>query len=77
MQRRLPGGSKVTHFRKRNPNIARCAECKKPLAGIPRLRQCRMKNLAKTKKRPERKYGGVLCSACSRKKIAQEARLLY
>ncbi|MBI5871810.1 50S ribosomal protein L34e [archaeon] len=75
IQRRVPGGRTVMHFKKRKPNIAKCAHCKKPLAGVPRLRPYKMKNLQKTKKRPERKYGGILCSACTRRKIMQEAGL--
>ncbi|MCM8783008.1 MAG: 50S ribosomal protein L34e [Candidatus Omnitrophica bacterium] len=73
---KTPGGKTVTHFRKSKPNIARCAVCGKPLSGVPRLRQTEIKKLPKTKKRPERPFGGVLCSQCSRKKIAERARLI-
>ncbi|MBI4983390.1 50S ribosomal protein L34e, partial [Candidatus Woesearchaeota archaeon] len=33
-----------------------------------------MQNMPKTKKRPQRPYGGVLCSACTRKLLQQRAR---
>ncbi|MBU5688981.1 MAG: 50S ribosomal protein L34e [Candidatus Aenigmarchaeota archaeon] len=73
---KVPGGRTVTHFRKPKPNIARCGNCGKPLHGIPRARQSEMKKFAKTEKRPERPYGGVLCSNCMRKSIATKARSL-
>jgi large subunit ribosomal protein L34e len=71
---KLPGGRVTTHFRKPKPNIARFGNCGKPLHGIPRMRQSKFKNLAKTEKRPERPFGGVLCSACMKKLVAAKAR---
>jgi len=32
-------------------------------------------NMAKTKKRPERPYGGVLCTRCMRKTMIGKARI--
>ena len=64
-QVRTPGGRLVIHYKKRRPKIAHCATCKKPLKGIPRERPYIMHKLPKTKKRPERPYGGILCSAQS------------
>ena len=69
VKRKLPGGRVTTHYKKRNPKNASCSGCGDVLKGMPRLTPLRMKNLAKTKKRPQRPYGGVLCSKCSRKKI--------
>ncbi|HDD71547.1 MAG TPA: 50S ribosomal protein L34e, partial [Candidatus Aenigmarchaeota archaeon] len=63
---RLPSGKVVIRERKKKPRIAKCAICKRPLHGIPRLRASQLKKLAKTKKRPERPYGGYLCSKCMR-----------
>ncbi len=61
---KTPGGSTVTHYEKRKPRIARCALCGKPLGGVPRLRTPRLRRLSRTKKRPERIYGGYLCPEC-------------
>lgn len=72
--KRTPGGKTVVHYEKRKPKQHKCATCGKELVGIPRLRPTEMKNTPKTKKRPERPYGGYLCSSCVRKKIIQEAR---
>jgi len=60
--------------KKRNPSAKKCAECGKQLHGIPRLITSKFRNLSKSKKRPERAYGGVLCSKCSRKKIIEKFR---
>ena len=71
---RVPGGSVKVKFKKRKPSPAKCGACGKVLHGIPRERPFRMKKMPKTAKRPERPYGGVLCSACSRKEIIKKAR---
>lgn len=59
------------HYRKRKTEKKKCAGCGKELQGIPKLIQSKFKNLPKTKKRPSRPYGGVLCSSCMRKKIKE------
>lgn len=64
----------TTHYEKKKPSKARCADCGGNLAGVPRERPSKMQNMPKTAKRPERPYGGMLCSACSRKKIIAEVR---
>lgn len=71
---KTPGGKTTLHYKKRKPSKAQCGKCGKILAGVPRERPHKMQNLAKTKKRPERPYGGVLCSACSRVLIKTKAR---
>ena len=73
---KTPGGNTVTHYRKRKPSKAKCAGCGQVLKGVPRERPYKMQNMAKTKKRPERKFGGVLCSRCSKELFKQEAKSL-
>lgn len=51
---------------RKKPKIAKCAICKKPLHGVPREIPSKIRKLAKTEKRPERPYGGYLCSSCMR-----------
>lgn len=72
--RRTPGGNTVLQYKKRKPSKAVCCQCGKVLSGVPRERPHKMHNLPKTKKRPERPYGGMLCSACTRRKIIAQAR---
>jgi len=65
---KTPGGKTVIHFEKRKPSHAKCALCKKELKGVPRD----VRGLPKTKKRPERPFGGYLCSKCMRKVLKEE-----
>jgi len=69
-----PGARKVQHYTKRKPKKQVCANCGAVLSGIPRLNDTAMRNLAKTKKRPERPYGGVLCTKCMRIEMIKKAR---
>ncbi|MCD6226516.1 MAG: 50S ribosomal protein L34e [Candidatus Aenigmarchaeota archaeon] len=71
---RTPGNRVVTHFLKRKPKIAKCARCGNPLHGVPRKIPSIFRNLAKTKKRPQRPYGGNLCSRCMREVMKEKAR---
>lgn len=66
--------STVTRYLKRKPKAAHCASCGAVLSGVPRERPYKMQNMPKTMKRPERPYGGVLCSKCTRQKIKESAR---
>lgn len=74
VQRRVPGGRTVQHYRRQKPKGAHCATCGKPLAGVPRERPYKMRTMAKTKKRPSRPFGGTLCSSCTRKEMKARAR---
>jgi large subunit ribosomal protein L34e len=71
---RTPSGRIVINLRRRKPSFAECAVCGKQLHGIPRLVSAQMKKLPKTKRRPERPYGGYLCSTCSRELFREKAR---
>lgn len=67
--------SKTTvHYKKKKPSKAVCSECGANLKGVPRERPYKMQKLGKTEKRPERPYGGVLCSKCTRKELIKKAR---
>ena len=72
--KKLPGKRTTVHYESRKPSKAKCAECGAELKGVPRERPYKMQNMPKTKKRPERPYGGVLCSKCTRKKIISQTR---
>ncbi len=71
---KTPGGKTVIHYKRRKPGIAKCSNCKKPLKGIPRLIPSKFRNLSKTEKRPQRPYGGYLCSKCTKLKIIEKVR---
>ncbi len=64
----------VINYEKRKPAKAKCANCGTVLAGVASERPYKMKNMPKTKKRPERPFGGVLCSKCTRLEIIKRNR---
>ena len=64
----------VIHYKRRKPSKAVCSNCGVVLKGVPRALPTKLQNMPKTKKRPSRAFGGVLCSKCSREKIKLEAR---
>lgn len=71
---KTPGGKTTIQYKKKKPSKAVCADCGAVLKGVPRERPYKMQKMAKTVKRPERPYGGVLCSKCSRSKIISKTR---
>ena len=72
--KRVPSGSTKLHYIERKPKQAHSGRCGSILHGSPRTRPIDMKRLAKSEKRPERPFGGVLCSACLRDMIKVESR---
>jgi large subunit ribosomal protein L34e len=73
---RTPGGKTVTHYRARKPKQGKCPVTGETLKGVPRASATAMHNMAKTKKRPQRPYGGALSSRAMRRKIVEETRIL-
>ncbi len=71
---RTPGGTLKTAYTRKRPAKPQCGGCGKALAGVPRVKETAMKKIPKTKRRPERPFGGVLCSPCSRKEIIRRTR---
>ncbi len=72
--RKVPGNRSSLQYKKRKPKLARCGSCGAVLKGIPRELPYKMSSMAKSKKRPERPYGGVLCSRCMRQSIIDKVR---
>ncbi|MBS3176885.1 50S ribosomal protein L34e [Candidatus Woesearchaeota archaeon] len=69
-----PGGKHVIHHKKRKHSKAQCGSCHAPLLAVPRMKPNKMWNMPKTERRPERPYGGVLCSACTRRLFITKSR---
>jgi len=74
VKRVAPGGKNVLHYVDRKPQKARCGSCGVDLKGVPRERPAKMRAMSKTKKRPERKFGGVLCGGCVSRMVITAAR---
>ncbi|MCK5282733.1 MAG: 50S ribosomal protein L34e [Nanoarchaeota archaeon] len=73
---KVPGGRVVTHYKRRKPSPAKCGGCGAVLKGIARERPRKMQNIPKTRKRPQRPYGGVLCSKCARVLLKEKVKSL-
>ena len=74
VHKNTPGGENVLRYKKKKPSKHVCAECGAVLHGVPRGRPYEIGKLSKTAKRPNRPYGGYLCSSCARKIFKKEAR---
>jgi large subunit ribosomal protein L34e len=72
--KRTPGGVTVLRYKKKKPSKHICAECGQVLHGVPRGRSYEIRKLSKSKKRPNRPFGGYLCPKCTRKHFKSEAR---
>lgn len=74
VQRVTPGARTVVHRVQRRPKQAHCAVTGEKLKGVPRAHPSELTNMAKTKKRPERPFGGVLSSKAARRVHIAKAR---
>ena len=71
--RRVPSGVSRLFYKKRKPSKAVCI-CGQVLKGVACATPTKMQNMAKTAKRPERPFGGVLCGQCMRNVMIAKAR---
>jgi large subunit ribosomal protein L34e len=67
-------GQSVLRYKKKKSNKHICAVCGAILHGVPRGRSYELRKLSKTKKRPNRPFGGYSCSPCLRDHFKSEAR---
>ena len=72
LKKTTPGGRRVLHYSRRGSKVAKCAVCKRTLQGVPRGTVSDIRKIPKTKKRPEKPYGGYLCSSCMKKTIKEK-----
>ena len=70
---RTPGNRISIHKKRAKVGIRLCANCKKPLHGIPNLKPSELNKLSKTKKSVNRVYGGYLCSNCAKELLKEKA----
>lgn len=62
------------HYEKKKPKKARCSVNGMLLSGVARGNQVDISRLAKTKRRPQRPYGGCLSSRAMRELIIRKTR---
>ncbi len=70
---RTINGTKTVYDR-RKPKVGTCPVTGEVLKGVPRELPFKMRNLAKTEKRPQRPFGGVLSSKASRAELKKRVR---
>ena len=66
---RVPGGKTVERYKGRKNAFTKCAVCKRPLSGMPKVTDALTAKLSISERRPDRKFGGNMCPSCSRKEI--------
>tara|TARA_Y100000310_G_C20630612_1_gene788423 strand:- start:1243 stop:1518 length:276 start_codon:yes stop_codon:yes gene_type:complete len=71
---KLPGGIIKSVISKKKPSRSICKVTGKPLQAVPQLRSSAMKRLHKSKKRPERPFGGSLSSRATTAFFIKRAR---
>lgn len=76
VKKRLPSGKVKIVERRKKPKFAKCARCGAILHGVPREIPSRMRKLSLSEKRPNRPYGGYLCSKCMREVMKEKARVV-
>jgi len=76
IKKKAPANRILMHFVKRKPAKAHCSVCGAVLKGVPTGLSKELSKMSKTQKRPERPFGGVLCSKCARKAVKTYARSL-
>jgi len=77
VQKRVPGGRRVVHYKKKKPSKHVCAKCGKVLDAVPRGRPYEIRKISKNKRTPNRPYGGNLCTNCTKQLFKEEARSLW
>lgn len=70
-----PGGRNLLHYEGKKPKAGTCPITGEKLKGVPREKPSKMNNMPKSKKRPERAFGGVLSSKGARAVLKSKARL--
>ena len=71
---KTPSGNNKILYKRRKPKAAHCANCGNILHGIPHELPFKMKNIPISQKRPERIFGGNLCSKCTKREIIRMVR---
>jgi large subunit ribosomal protein L34e len=71
---KLPGNRTKVKITNKKPSRAVCASTGKPLQAVPQLKGPQIRRLSKSKRRPERPYGGFLSSKAMRKLFIKKAR---
>lgn len=75
--RATPGGRQSVVYKLKKHSPALCGLCGSKLHAVPRRAPPELTKLAKTERRPQRLFGGILCSRCSERILKEAVRLKY
>lgn len=75
LQRRTATRKGVAIYKAKRVSRAVCADCGNYMNAVPNRSVVGMRKLAKTEKRPERVFGGVLCHNCVERILKQKIRM--
>ena len=70
---RTPKGESKLYYRPRKTSKSKCRDCRAVLSGMAPRTSSKLKK-SKTQRRPQRPYGGVLCTQCLRKLMVKKAQ---
>ncbi len=73
LKKRIPSGKSVIRRGKRKPGYSRCAVCGAKIGGMPRRHPGEIKGVPKSKRVPNRPYGGYLCTKCMRETLKKKS----
>ncbi len=73
--KRTPKGGNVKHYVKEKPDPASCSRCTGKLQGVPRDIPSVIRAMTRSKRRVNRKFGGVLCGNCVKDFEKYKARM--
>ena len=71
---KTPTGKTVLRARREKPSYAKCAKCNARLHGMPKLHPIEQKRIPKSKRVPNRPYGGYLCTKCTRETFKEKVK---
>ncbi|TFF90945.1 MAG: 50S ribosomal protein L34e [Promethearchaeota archaeon] len=71
---KLPSKEYTTHYKRKRYSYDKCAICKKELHGMSSRDPKKRRRTAKSRRAPNRLYGGNLCPSCLRSALINEIR---
>lgn len=71
---KVPGNKIKVHYKERKPKKAICPIYGTPLSGVPNKNPSKLSKLAKSERKPERPFGGMLSSKATRDIMKDKAR---
>jgi large subunit ribosomal protein L34e len=66
-----PAGKNKLKFKNKKAGKILCLNCRIELSGLPRIKSSKLGKTTRNLKKINRKYGGLLCSGCSREEIVR------